>query len=67
MFEEYSDILTVEETCEALKLGYNSVYQLLNSGALKGYRYGRVWRVPKLAIKEFILENAKLAGRETRS
>jgi len=67
MFEEYSDILTVEETCEALKLGYNSVYQLLNSGALKGYRYGRVWRVPKLAIKEFILENTKLAGRETRS
>ena len=67
MLDGYDDILTVEETCEALKLGYNSVYQLLNSGALKGYRYGRVWRVPKLAIKEFVLENAKLAGREARS
>lgn len=66
MLDGYDDILTVEETCEALKLGYNSVYQLLNSGALKGYRYGRVWRVPKLAIKEFILESAKLAGREAR-
>lgn len=60
MLDGYDDILTVEETCEALKLGYNSVYQLLNNGTLKGYRYGRVWRVPKLAIKAFILENAKL-------
>lgn len=66
MFEEYNDVLTVEETCEALKLGYNSVYQLLNSGALKGYRYGRVWRIPKLAIREFVIENAKLNGRGTQ-
>lgn len=60
MLDGYDDILTVEEACEALKLGYNSVYQLLNSGTLKGYRYGRVWRIPKLAIREFILERAKL-------
>lgn len=60
MLDGFDDILTVEEACEALKLGYNSVYQLLNSGALKGYRYGRVWRIPKLAIREFILECAKL-------
>lgn len=66
MFEEYNDVLTVEEACDALKLGYNSVYHLLNSGALKGYRFGRVWRVPKLAIKEFVLENAKLSRREVQ-
>ena len=50
MFEEYADILTVEECCEAL----------LNSGKLKGYRNGRVWRIPKAALKEYIIENAKL-------
>jgi len=60
MFEEYPEILTVEDACEALRVGYNALYELLNSGKLKGYRNGRVWRVPKLAIKEFILENAKL-------
>jgi len=60
MFEEYSDILTVEEACEALRVGYNALYGLLNSGKLKGYRNGRTWRIPKAALKEYILESAKL-------
>ena len=40
MFEEYADILTAEEACEALRIGYNAIYELLNSGKLKGYRSG---------------------------
>ena len=42
MFENYDDVLTVEEACEALKIGYNAMYELLNTGKLKGYRNGRV-------------------------
>lgn len=60
MLEEYADILTVEEVCEVLRMGYNGVYTLLNSGKLKGYRNGRVWRVPKESIRRFILEQARL-------
>ena len=66
MLEEYPDILTVEEACEALRMGYNAMYDLLNSGKLKGYRNGRVWQVPKLAVKEYILENAKIKVKEER-
>ena len=40
MLEEYPDILTVEEACEALRMGYNAMYDLLNSGKLKGFRNG---------------------------
>ena len=29
MFESYDDILTVEEACEALKIGYNAIYGLI--------------------------------------
>ncbi len=47
MFESYDDILTVEEACEALKIGYNAMYELLNTGKLRGYRNGRVWRIPE--------------------
>ena len=36
MFESYDDILTVEEACEALKIGYNAMYELLNTGKLRG-------------------------------
>lgn len=54
MFENYDDILNVEGACEALKIGYNAMYELLNTGKLRGYRNGRVWRIPKAALVEFI-------------
>lgn len=60
MLEGYADILTVEETTEVLRMGYNAVYELLRSGELQGYRNGRVWRVPKLAVQEYILKSAKI-------
>ena len=55
MFAEYADVLTAEEACEALRIGYNALYELLNSGKLKGFRNGRVWRIPKQAIQEYVL------------
>ena len=60
MFEEYADVLTVEETTEALRMGYNAVYKLLRNGELKGYRNGRVWMIPKLAIQEYIVQRARI-------
>lgn len=60
MFEEYGDVLTAEEACEALRIGFNALYDLLNSGKLKGYRNGRVWRIPRLALQEYIMEQARL-------
>ena len=33
-------------------MGYNALYELLQSGKLKAYRNGRVWRIPKQAIAE---------------
>ena len=56
MFENFDDILTVEEACEALKIGYNMMYSLLSTGRIKGYRNGRVWRIPKTALVEYIRE-----------
>ena len=66
MMADYDDLLTTEEACEALRIGYNTLYRLLHSGQLKAYRCGRVWRIPKAAIMTFILNNADLdyqAGR----
>ena len=60
MFESYDDILTVEEACEALKIGCNSMYTLLHTDKIKGYRNGRVWRIPKAALVEYIQSSSKL-------
>ena len=63
MFEEYPDILTAEEAAEALRIGYNALYELLSSGKLKGYRNGRVWRISKESIKKYILDSANLSNK----
>lgn len=60
MLSEYPDILTTDEACEALRIGYNALYDLLQSGKLKAYRNGRLWRIPKKSVIEYVLEQSKL-------
>lgn len=60
MLEQYDDLLTTDEACEVLKMGKNALYELLASGSLKAFRNGRVWRIPKLALVEFICTQSKL-------
>ena len=60
MFEQYPDILTVEEVCEVLRMGYNAVYDLLNEGKLKAYKNGRVWRITKQALIQYVSESSRL-------
>lgn len=59
MFDSYDDILTVEETADALKTGTTQIYKILRSGDLKGYKEGRDWKVPKLALESYIREKIK--------
>ena len=60
MFQEYPDVLDVETVCEMLSVGHNTVYDLLNTGKLKGMRFGRVWKISKQAVIEFVLERSRL-------
>lgn len=59
--DEYVDeILTVEDVMELLYVGKNTVYSLLQSGQLKGFRLGRSWRIPRESLTKFIIEKAGL-------
>ena len=60
MFTEYEYLLTVDEACEALRLGHNMIYTLLKRGELKGYRCGRIWRIPKAALEKYVREQSKV-------
>lgn len=60
MLNQYDDLLTTDEACEALKIGKNALYALLKSGQLKAFRNGRVWRIPKDSLIEFIYSKSDL-------
>ena len=60
MLNDYEDILTVSDVAQILYIGKNRVYELLDSGDLKGFRIGRVWKIPKEAVQEYILVQSRL-------
>lgn len=40
MLENYEEIMTPDEVCDALRVGKNALYELLSTGQLKAYRNG---------------------------
>lgn len=56
--EQYT-ILTPTEVMDILGIGKNSVYALLNSGQLQGFRIGRRWRISVDALEDFMLMERK--------
>ena len=62
MFNEYSDVVTVDELCEMLRIGRNKAYELLRSGKIKAFRCGRLWIISKDAVVEFVLGKCTNSG-----
>ena len=62
MFDHADDLLTVEEAADLLKMGRGAIYPLLATGQLKGFRNGRVWRIPKDALIQFIRNSSHLSN-----
>lgn len=60
MFNHYQDVMDVYDVAEALCIGKNRVYELLGKGSLKGFRIGRVWKIPRAAVEEYILTQSRL-------
>ena len=53
MFNEYGDMLTVEDLMEALGIGKNAAYDLLRNGELS-------WKIPKESVIEYVRSKAFL-------
>lgn len=54
MFEKFNDVLTVEDVCEALQMGKNSVYKLLKDQDIKSIKVGRKYFIPKDFLIDYI-------------
>lgn len=54
MLELYSDVLTVTDVQQILRIGRTKAYHLVNSGQIPSIRIGNVIRVPKAKLLEFM-------------
>ncbi|MDU2064648.1 MAG: helix-turn-helix domain-containing protein [Sporomusaceae bacterium] len=60
MYDQYNDLVTIDDLCEMLYIGKNAAYKLLASGQIKAFRYNRIWKVPKQGVIEYVLTQSNL-------
>lgn len=54
MLERTPEILTFRECKDLLKIGKNSLLDLIHRGEIGAFRIGNRWKIPKAAVVEFI-------------
>ena len=64
MFQDnYDDMVTIEELCEMLAIGRNTAYSLLKAGEIKAFKIGRIWKIPREAVSEYVLKKSRLSDK----
>lgn len=59
-----SDILTIREVAEYLKLNEKTTYRLVSEGKIPGFKVGGAWRFRKVEIDRWIKEQEQNATKK---
>lgn len=54
IFDSYPDVLEVEDLMKALSISKTSAYQLLREKKINSVKIGRVYKIPKVYLLNFI-------------
>ncbi|MBK5347001.1 MULTISPECIES: helix-turn-helix domain-containing protein [Bacillus] len=64
MFENYDDVVNVEDLMEMLNIGRNKAYELLQSGKVRSFKVGKLYRIPKVCIQQYVLSKVNMKMEE---
>ena len=56
LFSTYPDLVSIDEIQQMLRIGKNTVYELLKTEKLKSIKVGKKYVVPKKFVIDFLLE-----------
>ncbi len=57
--KDYGEILTVENLMDYLNIGRTTAYKLVQSGKIKTLRIGKVYRISKKSIDEYVRKESR--------
>ena len=60
MFAEYPDIVTVRDLQTMLGISRHTAYDLLNDNEIRGIKLGNAYKIPKINVIRYVLENGVL-------
>ena len=63
MFKDYPDVVSVDILQEMLGICWKNAYQLVQQNKIRSTRVGRSYKIPKLCVVEYLLDqNRQLGG-----
>lgn len=54
LFKSYPDVLSVQDLCQALHIARAGAYKLLSAGAIRSFKIGRVYKIPKDSLIAYV-------------
>lgn len=60
MFDEYPDILSVQQLMRALGIGRNKAYDMLKHNQIRNIKIGKNYKVPKSCLIEFVYKTVSV-------
>ena len=54
MFENYNDVVGIDELCKMLCIGKNKAYELVNNGHIKSFTIGKIHKIPKRYVIDYL-------------
>lgn len=58
MFDAYGDVVGIDELTRMLGIGKNKAYSLIKNGEIKSFTIGKVKKIPKSWIVEYIINSS---------
>ncbi len=59
MFPDYPDIVNIPQLQNMLGVSRHLAYDLINDGYIKGLKIGNAFRIPKVNVIEFVMDQNK--------
>ena len=60
MFDNYPDLLNIDDACEIMQMSRNTLYKLLQSKEIKAFQINRIWKIPRKSIENYCLKQSGL-------
>ena len=54
-----NEIIKFEEVMEYLNIGKSTLYKLLRSGEITSFKIGKVWKIPRQSVEDYIKKQMK--------
>ena len=60
MLDDYPDVLSFRQVMEIKHVGRNLLLRLLNSGEIPAFKIGKLWKVYKKDLIQYLRQDQKL-------